>query len=85
MAIEEEIHRWKGFRETLASEEEKKAFDDLMDMIRNNAMAGSASCNPILFEPMTMSILLAQQKRIATLQRKIDALFASRIPAEKAE
>jgi hypothetical protein len=36
MALECEIDRWKGFREALPSEEEKEAFDELMDMCRKS-------------------------------------------------
>lgn len=49
------------------------------------AMAGSNACNPILFEPMVMSVLLGQQKQLRTLQRKIDALLVATLPKEKAE
>ena len=80
IAIEDEIGRWKGFRAGLPSEEEKQAFDELMDLVRGNAMAGGNACNPILFEPMAMSILLGQQKRIRTLQKKIDALLIAALP-----
>ncbi len=85
MAIESEISNWKGFRDALASEEEKQAFDQVMDLCRVQAMAGSSACNPILFEPMVMSVLLGQQKMIRTLQRKIDALLIATLPIEKAE
>ena len=85
MAVKEEIARWKPFREALASDEEKRAFDDVADMCRNMAMAGSNACNPILFEPMVMSILLGQQKRMRTLQRKIDALLVATLPVEGKE
>jgi hypothetical protein len=85
MAIEDEIHNWKGFRDALASEAEKAAFDQVMDLCRMQAMAGSNACNPILFEPMVMSVLLGQQKMIRTLQRKIDALLVATLPIEKAE
>ena len=85
MAIECEIAGWKGFRDGLASEEEKQAFDDVMDMCRMQSAAGSVACNPILFEPMIVSILLEQQKRIRILQRKIDALLITSLPMEKAE
>ena len=71
MALEEEIDRWKSFRNALASEKEKVAFDDLMDMCGSNGMAGSAACNPIVLEPMAMYILLAQQKNIRTLEKKL--------------
>lgn len=61
MALEWEIDRWKGFKKALNSEEDREAFETLMDMCRNNAAASSNACNPIIFEPMAMSILLAQQ------------------------
>jgi hypothetical protein len=85
MAIEEEIHNWKNFRDALPSEEEKLSFDTIMDMCRNQAMAGSNACNPILFEPMVMSVLLGQQKQIRTLQRKIDTLIVTTLPVERNE
>ena len=40
VAVEEEIHRWKKFKEGLSSNEEKQAFDELMGLVRGNAMAG---------------------------------------------
>jgi hypothetical protein len=70
MAIEFEMDKWKGFRKALESEEERQAFDELMDMCRSYASAGGCACNPILFEPMAMSMLLAQQKRIRQLECK---------------
>ncbi len=82
MAVEFEISKWKGFRDTLRADEDREAFDAIMDMVRSNASAGSCACNPILFEPMAMSILLSQQKRLKTLQKKIDALLASTLPIE---
>jgi hypothetical protein len=72
MAIEFEISRWKGFRNALQKEEEKHAFDQLMDMCRGFASAGSCACDPIVFEPMVVSILLAQQKRIHDLEVELD-------------
>jgi hypothetical protein len=83
VAIEEEIAHWKPFREALVSDEEKQAFDDVADMCRNMAMAGSNACNPILFEPMIMSVLLGQQKRIRIMQQKIDVLLVSELPIER--
>jgi hypothetical protein len=74
MALEQEIARWRRFREALASEEEKEAFDALMDMCRANATAGSNATNPIIFEPMIMSIALGLQKSIRRLEKKLEAL-----------
>jgi hypothetical protein len=59
-------------QEALQSEEEREAFDILMDMCRNNAMASGNACNPIIFEPMVISILLAQKKLLMELEYKLN-------------
>ena len=63
IVLEQEISRWSGFARALRKED-REAFEELMDMCRNNAMASGNACTPIIFEPMIMSILLFQQKRI---------------------
>ncbi len=73
MALEDEISRWSGFEKALRIED-KEAFEALMDACRNYASAGSNATNPILFEPMVMSILLAQQKKIGRLEKALDAI-----------
>jgi hypothetical protein len=72
MALEDEIRRWKDFEKALRTED-REAFEELMDACRNFASAGSNATQPILFEPMMLSILLFQQKRITRLEKKIDA------------
>jgi hypothetical protein len=72
MAIEDEITRWSGFGKALRIED-KIAFDALMDACRSYASAGSNATNPILFEPMVMSILLSQQVKICRLEKALDA------------
>ncbi len=67
MAVEREIDRWRSFRQALPDEETQDAFDELMDMRRNLASADSCATNPILFEPMAISMLLEQQKKIRAL------------------
>ena len=69
--LEEEISNWKGFRNALVNDESKAAFDELMDMCRSFASAGGCATNPIVFEPMVMSIMLAQQVRIQKLERQL--------------
>ena len=64
LALEFEFERWKGFKKALNSEEDKEAFEELMGFCRSNAMASGNACNPIIFEPMVMSIVLAQQKNL---------------------
>jgi hypothetical protein len=73
IALEEEIHRWKGFEKALRSED-KEAFDTLMDACRSYASAGSNATKPILFEPMMLSILLSQQKKIIVLEKRLNAI-----------
>jgi hypothetical protein len=73
MALEDEVSRWSGFEKALRLED-KEAFDALMDACRNFASAGSNATMPILFEPMVMSILLSQQKKISRLEKALDAV-----------
>jgi len=77
LAVEDEIARWRGFEKALRAED-KEAFEALMDACRSYASAGSNATQPILFEPMIMSILLAQQKKIRQLEKALDALRESK-------
>ena len=73
MALEDEIRRWRGFAKALRKED-KEAFEELMDACRNHSSAGSNSVQPLLFEPMIMSMLLSQQVQLKRLQKELDAL-----------
>jgi hypothetical protein len=73
MALEDEIRRWNGFAKALRSED-REAFEALMDACRSFASAGSNATQPILFEPMIMSILLYQQKKLHRLEKTLDAI-----------
>jgi len=77
MAIEDEIRRWNGFAKALRIED-KEAFEALMDACRNYASAGSNATQPILFEPMVLSILVSQQKQIMRLQKVLDPTCGSK-------
>ena len=70
MALEGEISRWNGFVRALRKDD-REAFESMMDLARGNAMAAGNACNPILFEPFILSILLAQQKRILALEKNL--------------
>ena len=72
VALEGEISRWSGFERALRAPE-REAFEELMDMCRSHASEAGNACNPILFEPMVMSILLAQQMRIRQLEKNLEA------------
>jgi hypothetical protein len=73
MALEDEIRRWNGFAKALRTED-REAFEALMDACRSFASAGSNATQPILFEPMIMSILLYQQKKLHRLEKALDAI-----------
>jgi hypothetical protein len=73
MALDDEISRWKGFANALRKED-REAFEALMDACRGYASAGSNAVQPILFEPMIMSMLLSQQVRLQRLEKKLNAL-----------
>ncbi len=74
MALEGEINRWSGFARALRKPD-REAFDELMDMCRTYASESSCATNPIVFEPMVMSILLFQQKRIRQLERELQTIM----------
>jgi hypothetical protein len=73
MALESEIGRWNGFAKVLRKSD-REAFDELMDMCRSFASAGSNATNPILFEPFVISIILGQQERIRKLEKELKAI-----------
>jgi hypothetical protein len=73
MALEDEISRWSGFEKALRTED-RAAFEAIMDACRNFASAGSNATQPILFEPMVISILTSQQKKISQLEKALDAV-----------
>jgi hypothetical protein len=77
MALESEISRWSSFAYALRKPD-REAFDELMDMCRTCASESSCATNPIVFEPMVMSIMLAQQKKLRELEYKLNELLWQR-------
>jgi hypothetical protein len=73
IALDEEIGRWEGFTQALRSED-REAFEQLMDACRSYASASSNATRPVIFEPMAMSIMLSQQKRLIKLEKTLDAI-----------
>jgi hypothetical protein len=73
MALEDEIRKWNGFAKALRKED-REAFETLMDACRSHASAGSNAVQPILFEPMIMSMLLSQQVHLQRLQKELNAI-----------
>ena len=73
IALESEIGRWNGFDRALRKAD-REAFGELMDMCRSYASESSNATNPIVFEPMIISILLAQQVKIRQIECKLEIL-----------
>jgi hypothetical protein len=73
ITLEGEINQWNGFARALRKLD-REAFDELMDMCRSYASESSCATNPIAFEPMVMSILLFQQKRIMQMERELETI-----------
>ena len=72
MALNRELQRWSGFARALRRED-RIAFDQLMDICRSYASAGSNATLPVIFESMVMSIFLHQQKNLNRLKKELDA------------
>ena len=70
VALENEIKRWDGFAKALRNDD-REAFEQMMNACRNYASAASNATRPVLSEAMFMSILLAQQKALMEIQRDI--------------
>ena len=73
IALETEIQRWNGFAKALRIDD-GEAFGQMMDACRNHASAGSNATLPVIFEPMIMSILLEQQKRLIRAEKELNAI-----------
>ncbi len=85
MALEGEINRWSGFARALRKPD-REAFDELMVMCRNYVSECACVDSLTEFEPMVMSILLFQQKRIMQLERGLETIKPEKVsPSESYE
>jgi hypothetical protein len=73
LSLDDEIRKWSGFEKALRSVD-RDAFDELIDACRRFASAGSNATQPILFEPMVMSILLFQQEKLRKMEKELNAI-----------
>jgi hypothetical protein len=73
IALDTEIQSWSGFAKALRTDD-REAFEQMADACRNHASAGSNATRPEVFEPMVMSILLEQQKKLMRLEKELDAI-----------
>ncbi len=73
IALDKELQKWSGFTRALR-DKDRAAFEQMMDACRNYASAGSNATRPVLFEPMAMSILLHQQKRLNRIEKELNEI-----------
>jgi hypothetical protein len=73
IALEQEISRWNGFARALRKDD-REAFEALMDTFRSYASECSNAVQPVVFEPMVMSIILAQQERMRQIEKELNAI-----------
>jgi len=73
MALENEIKRWDGFSRALRNDD-REAFEQMMNACRNYASAASNATRPVLLEAMFMSILLSQQKALMEIKREVESI-----------
>ena len=77
IVLEEKIYRWNGFARALRKDD-REAFEELMDICRSYAFESSNATNPIVFEPMVMSIILAQQEIIRQIEKSLNVNQSAR-------
>jgi hypothetical protein len=68
LKLDKETQRWSGFARALRKDD-RETFEQLMDICRNYASAGSNATRPVIFEAMVMCILLEQQKTLNRLKK----------------
>ena len=73
MLLEEELTRWKRFRNALRIDE-RPIFDDLMDECRRHASAAGAAVLPAKTEGMFLSLLFSHHKSLKELRDKIERI-----------
>ena len=68
--ITKEIESWKGFADSLKSED-KKLFLKMLNDCQKYAVAINAKETPFSTEPLIMALLLSQHKMIGWLSKQI--------------
>lgn len=76
LKLDKEVQRWSGFARALRKDD-RETFEQLMDICRNYASAGSNATRPVFFEAMVMCILLEQQKMLNRLKKEVASTKSS--------
>lgn len=67
MVLQQELESWSKFRRGLRKEDQD-ALDDLFRAARLQLASSAYAARPIPFESIVMAMLVAQQRRIASLE-----------------
>jgi hypothetical protein len=69
--LTKEIESWRGFADTVESEEDKKLLLKMLNDCQKYALAINAKETPFPTESLIMALLLAQHKMIGWLSRPV--------------
>ena len=69
--LTKEIESWKGFVESLPTEEDRKTFMKMLNHCCSYAKAINAKARPFPSEPLIMALLFSQHKMIECLEQQI--------------
>lgn len=73
-ALRDAMRKWDGYRRALR-QEEREAFERMMDACSLHASASGQAMRPEPLEAMFMSILLEHQRKIESLEAKVDRIL----------
>jgi hypothetical protein len=73
--VTKEIESWKGFADSIKSEEDKNLFLTMLNDCQKYALAINAKETPFPTEPLIMALLLSQHKMISWLSKRIKAKY----------
>src|SRR5215216_3975027 len=73
--LTKEIESWRGFADSLKSEEDKNLFLTMLNDCQKYALAINAKETPFPTEPLIMALLLIQHKMISWLSEQVPKLI----------
>jgi hypothetical protein len=72
MVVEAEVEKLKRFQEFLR-QEDKTMFEDMLDQCKLLASAASVMASPIRQVPLIISMLFAHHKKLAEIEKRLEA------------
>ena len=80
--LTKEIESWRGFADTLKSEEDRELFLKMLNGCQKYALAINAKETPFPTEHLIMALLLTQHKMIGWLSEHVPKKMKSAIPKD---